>query len=115
MPLRRGRRWPLARGERRRTGAALAARGGLGRRAGLACPASFGLRPLVCFPRSIRGMRACIYANAGGCGLVTAVGAAVRSRRLTHRGRALREVACPRVPFMAGVPLLARGFVDVRH
>ena len=92
MPLRRGRRWPLARGERRRTGAALAARGGLGRRAGLACPASFGLRPLVCFHRSTRGMRACIYATAGGCGLVTAVGAAVRSR-LTRRGRALRAIA----------------------
>ena len=59
-------------------------------------------------------MRACIYATAGGCGLVTAVGATIRNR-LTHRGRALREIARPRVPFMAGLPLLARGSVDVRH
>ena len=57
MPLRRGRRRPLARWGRRCAGA-LAARGGLGRRAGLACPASFDFRPLVCFPRSTRGMRA---------------------------------------------------------
>ena len=60
-----------------------------------------------------RGMRACIYATAGGCGLVTAVGATVRSR-LTRRGRALREVARPRVLFMAGLPLLARDSVVVR-
>ena len=61
-----------------------------------------------------RGMRACIYATAGGCGLVTAVGAAVRSR-LTRRGRALREIARPRVLFMAGLPLLARDSVDMRR
>ena len=61
---------------------------------------------LVCFHRSTHGMRACIYATAGGCGLVTVVDAAARSR-LTRRGRALCEIARPRVLFMAGLPLLA--------
>ena len=68
-----------------------------GLRAGLSCPASFGFRPPICFRRSARGMRACIYVIAGGCGLVTVVGAAVRSC-LTHRGRVLREIARPRTP-----------------
>ena len=61
---------------------------------------------LVCFHRSTHGMRACIYATAGGCGLVTVVDAAARSR-LTRRGRALCEIARPRVLFMAGLPFLA--------
>ena len=61
-----------------------------------------------------RGMRACVYATAGGCDLVTAVGAAVRSR-LTRHGRALREIARPRVIFMAGLPLLAHDSVDMRR
>ena len=65
-------------------------------------------------PGATRGMCACIYATAGGCGLVTAVGAAVRSR-LTRRWRALREIARPRVIFMAGLSLLARDSVDVRR
>ena len=86
--------------------------------AGETLPSALGVAPfllrLTAGGRGVRGatrgMRACIYATAGGCGFATAVGAAVRSR-LTGRGRALREIARPRVIFMAGLPLLARGSV----